>query len=218
MEVSTGLQRTMKTKVAVMVGVGSTIGTGLFLSSGDVLATAGPGGAVRARRESSLLNRWHYRISDDILSRRAFGADAGCGSLQAYSTEFISPAMGFTIGWVNWIGAATITAQIVASAIIMRDLIPGTPTWIWIVFFSVLLFGVNFANAKTFGNISFWVSSLKIILAVVFVVVGIAMMCGLVGDEAVGFSNYTAHGGAFPMGAAGIGAVILTSFLCLCGN
>ena len=31
-----------------MVGVGSTIGTGLFLSSGDVIATAGPGGAVVA--------------------------------------------------------------------------------------------------------------------------------------------------------------------------
>ena len=47
------------------------------------------------------------------------------GSLQAYSTEFCGPAMGFTIGWVNWIGAAmTITAQIVASAIIMKDILP----------------------------------------------------------------------------------------------
>ncbi|MEE0516195.1 MAG: amino acid permease [Emergencia sp.] len=214
MEVSTGLQRTMKTKAAVMVGVGSTIGTGLFLSSGDVIATAGPGGAVVAYLIGGIIA---YLMTSCLGELSA--AMPVAGSLQAYSTEFISPAMGFTIGWVNWIGAAaTITAQIVASAIIMRDLIPGTPTWIWIVFFSVLLFGVNFANAKTFGNISFWVSSLKIILAVVFVVVGIAMMCGLVGDEAVGFSNYTAHGGAFPMGAAGIGAVILTSFYAYAGT
>lgn len=41
MAASTGLKRTMKTSSAVMVGVGGTIGTGLFLSSGDVIATAG---------------------------------------------------------------------------------------------------------------------------------------------------------------------------------
>ena len=46
MEKSQGLQRTMPTKAAVMTGVGGTIGTGLFLSSGDVIATAGPGGAI----------------------------------------------------------------------------------------------------------------------------------------------------------------------------
>ena len=46
MSTSTGLKRTMSTNAAVMVGVGGTSGTGLFLSSGDVISTAGPGGAV----------------------------------------------------------------------------------------------------------------------------------------------------------------------------
>ena len=40
MDASTGLQRTMKTRDAIMVGVGGTLGTGIFLSSGDVLANA----------------------------------------------------------------------------------------------------------------------------------------------------------------------------------
>ncbi len=44
MAASTGLKRTMKTKAAIMVGVGSTIGTGLFLSSGDVISSAGQAG------------------------------------------------------------------------------------------------------------------------------------------------------------------------------
>ena len=39
MSTSTGLKRTMSTNAAVMVGVGGTIGTGLFLSSGDVSRT-----------------------------------------------------------------------------------------------------------------------------------------------------------------------------------
>ena len=142
------------------------------------------------------------------------------GSLQAYSTEYINPAMGFTIGWVNWFGAAvTITCQIVASAIIMQNIIPGTPTWLWITVFAILLFGVNFFNVKSFGNISFWFSSLKILLVIVFVIIGIAMMLGLTSSNpAIGFSNYTNSGGLFPLGIAGIGAVILTAFYAFAGT
>ena len=136
------------------------------------------------------------------------------GSLQAYSTEFVSPAMGFTIGWVNWIGGAmTITAQVVASAIIMRDIIPNSKVWVWIVLFSLLLFGVNMLDAKIFGTISFWCSSIKIIMIVAFIIVGAAMMGGIGTDQAVGFSNFS-HG-AFPTGIAGMAAVMMFSPLFL---
>lgn len=214
MAASTGLKRTMKTSSAVMVGVGGTIGTGLFLSSGDVIATAGPGGAIVMYLVGGLI-MWLMTTCLGELS----AAMPVSGSLQAYSTEFINPAMGFTIGWVNWIGgAATITTQIVASAIIMRDILPGTPTWLWIVIFSVVMFGVNILDANLFGKVSFWVSSLKILLVVAFVIVGVALMCGA-GDQCViGLSNYTNNGGLFPAGLAGMGAVILTSFYAYAGT
>ncbi len=214
MERGTGLKRTMKTKAAVMVGVAGTIGTGLFLSSGDVISSAGPGGAVVAYIIGGIMIYLMTSCLGEMLAAMPVS-----GSMQAFSTEFINPAMGFTIGWVNWISAAaTITAQIVASAIIMKDILPQTPTWLWIVVFSAVLFGVNLFNAKDFGNISFWVSSLKVLLVVAFVIAGVALMTGATGGEAVGLSNYTAHGGAFPMGFAGIGAVALTSFYAYAGT
>ena len=43
MDASAGLLRTMKTRDAIMVGVGGTLGTGFFLSSGDVLANEDSG-------------------------------------------------------------------------------------------------------------------------------------------------------------------------------
>ncbi|MCR5481897.1 MAG: amino acid permease [Clostridia bacterium] len=215
METGTGLKRTMKTKAAVMVGVAGTIGTGLFLSSGDVISSAGPGGAVVAYIIGGIMIYLMTSCLGEMLSAMPVS-----GGMQAFSTEFINPAMGFTIGWVNWISAAaTITAQIVASAIIMKDILPQTPTWLWIVIFSAVLFGVNLFNAKSFGNISFWVSSLKVILVVAFIIAGVALMTGAAGSgPAVGLSNYTAHGGAFPMGFAGIGAVALTSFYAYAGT
>ena len=215
METSTGLKRTMKTRAAIMAGVGGTIGTGLFLSSGDVLHNAGPGGAIVAYLIGGLII-WLMTTCLGELST----AMPVSGSLQAYSTEYINPAMGFTIGWVNWFGAAvTITCQIVAAAIIMQNIIPDSPTWLWIMVFAVLLFGVNFFNVKSFGNISFWFSSLKILLVIVFVIIGIAMMLGLTSSNpAVGFSNYTNNGGLFPLGIAGIGAVILSAFYAFAGT
>lgn len=214
MEKSTGLKRIMSTRAAIMLGVGSTIGTGLFLSSGDVIATAGPGGAIIMY----LIGGFIIWLMTSCLAELS-AAMPVAGSLQAYSTEFISPAMGFTVGWVNWIGAAaTITAQIVAAAIIMKDILPNTSTALWIVIFAVLLFGLNVLDAKLFGDVSFWISTLKLLLVAAFVIVGVALMTGAGGNEAIGFSNYTDHGGAFPTGIAGMGAVILTSFYAYAGT
>ncbi|MGI6211490.1 MAG: amino acid permease [Anaerovoracaceae bacterium] len=212
MERSQGLQRTMSTKAAVMTGVGGTIGTGLFLSSGDVLHTAGPGGAIIMY----LIGGFIAYLMSTCLGEMSAAMPVS-GSLQAFSTEFINPAMGFTIGWVNWIGGAmTITAQVVASAIIMKDIIPNSKTWVWIVLFSVLLFGVNLLDAKIFGNISFWCSSIKIIMVVAFIIVGAGMMGGLGTGEAVGFSHFSDN--AFPNGISGMMAVALTSSYAYAGT
>ena len=214
MDQSIGLKRTMSTSSAVMVGVGGTIGTGLFLSSGDVISTAGPGGAIVMYLIGGLIA---YLMTSCLGELSA--AMPVAGSLQAYSTEFINPAMGFTIGWVNWSGGAiTITTQIVASSILMKDILPNTPTWMWIVIFAAILFGVNFLDAKIFGQVSFWVSSLKILMIAGFVIAGVAIIGGVGSAEPVGMSNYTDNGGLFPTGLAGMGAVILTSFYAYAGT
>ncbi len=215
MEASTGLKRTMKTRDAIMVAVGGTLGTGIFLSSGAVLQGAGVGGAI----VSYIIGGIIIWLMTACLGELATAMPIA-GSMQAYCTEFINPAMGITIGWVNWLGGAiTITTQIVASAIIMKNIFPEVPTVVWILLFAAVLFGANFFAAGKFGNVSFYFASLKIVLIVVFIIVGAAMLIfGIGGAEGVGLSNYTANGGLFPMGAAGIGAVMLSSFYAFGGT
>lgn len=93
MEKSTGLNRNMSVNAAVMTGVGGTIGTGLFLSSGDVIATAGPVGAIISYIIGGLIAYLMTTCLGEMSSAMPVS-----GSLQAYSTEFCGPAMGFTIG------------------------------------------------------------------------------------------------------------------------
>ena len=51
------LKRGLKSRHLTMISLGGTIGTGLFLASGGVIHTAGPGGAlIRVRRN------WNYGL------------------------------------------------------------------------------------------------------------------------------------------------------------
>jgi len=212
MSKSTGLTRGLKMKATIMTGIGGTIGTGLFLSSGDVLATAGPVGAIVLYLIGGLII-WTMTCCLGEMS----AAMPVAGSLQAYSTEFCGPAIGFTIGWVNWVGgAATISAQVVASSIIMRDIIPGSPTWIWIIIFAVLLFGVNLLDAKLFGNVSFWVSTVKLLMIAAFLIVGAAMIFGGFGggETAITHENTGVSGVSF----AAMCSCILTAFYAYAGT
>lgn len=216
METSTGLKREMKTRDAIMVAVGGTLGTGIFLSSGDVLAKAGPGGAIIAY----LLGGFIIWLMTACLGELA-AAMPVAGSMQAYCTEFINPAMGITIGWVNLIGGAiTITTQIVASAIIMKNIFPSVSTYVWILVFSALLFAVNFFRVSAFGDISFYFSSIKIIAIVLFAIIGIGMIFFGLGNggHAIGFGHYTDNGGFFPLGIGAVGSVILSSFYAFGGT
>ena len=43
-----GLKRDLRLRHMVMIAIGGTIGTGLFLTSGSTIATAGPGGACKS--------------------------------------------------------------------------------------------------------------------------------------------------------------------------
>jgi len=209
---STGLTRSMKMKAAVMTGVGGTIGTGLFLSSGDVLATAGPAGAIILY----IIGGFMAWLMTTCLGEMAAAMPVS-GSLQAFTTEFCGPSLGFTIGWVNWVGAAaTISGQIVACSILMRDIIPESPTWIWVIIFAALLFGVNLLDAKLFGNISFWVSSIKLIMIAAFIIVGVAMLCGGFGSEGAAISHESAGMGGVSFAA--MCGCVLTAFYAYAGT
>lgn len=208
MSSSTGLRRTMHTRDAVMVAVGGTIGTGLFLSSGDVIAAAGPGGAILAYLFGGLV----IYLMTACLGEMAASMPVA-GNIQAYCTEYINPEMGITVGWLSWLAnALTITAQLAASAIIMKNIFPDAPEGLWIVLFAIMLFGINLFGAGNFGNISFYFASLKLILVLIFTILGLGMIFFDVGGgENTGFQLFLSDG-LFPRGLGAVGSVILSAF------
>ncbi|AZV58006.1 hypothetical protein [Clostridium sp. AWRP] len=80
-----------------MYTVGAIIGTGIFLAFGNVINKAGPGGAVAAY----IIGAFIMYLMMSCLGELAVAMPVS-GNVQAYEAEFISPAMGFTAGFMKF--------------------------------------------------------------------------------------------------------------------
>lgn len=88
------LQRHLKGRHLQMIAIGGSIGTGLFVGSGQALATGGPASLVL----SFVLTGLMLYCTVHALGEMAVLFPVA-GSFSAYSTRFLDPAWGFAMGW-----------------------------------------------------------------------------------------------------------------------
>lgn len=198
------LRREMKSRHLMMISIGGTIGTGLFLGSGQTLNQAGPAGAILAYLVGGFIM---YMVL--LCLAELSVAMPVSGSFQSYASQFISPGAGFTTGWLYWINwAVCIAADFTAAGIIMHAWFPQVDTWIWCGIFAVALALLNMISVKAYGETEFWFASIKVAAIVTFIIAGAGLMFGFTGHEgAIGLSNFGTDSGIFPNGFS---AVFLT--------
>lgn len=192
-----GLNRGLKSRHMMMISIGGTIGTGLFLGAGQVVSEAGPVGAVLAFLFGGIV----MYLALLCLGELAVAMPVS-GSFQSYAGKFISPGVGFTVGWLYWINwAVCIAADFTAAGIIMVLWFPSVSIWIWSVLFIVLIAALNLISVKAYGEMEYWFASIKVTAIIAFILAGAALMFGVVGNEgAIGFSNFNTGAGLFPNG------------------
>src|SRR5690554_4579225 len=182
-----GLKRGLKARHMQMIAIGGSIGTGLFVASGGTIAQAGPGGSLVAYALIGMMVLLLMQSLGEMSARLPVA-----GSFQTYASVFVNRHFGFAIGWNYWFNwAITVAAELVAAGIIMFYWFPDTPGWIWAGLFLILLTGLNALSAKAFGEGEYWLAAIKVITVVVFLICGVAMIFGILGDSTPGFSNWT---------------------------
>ena len=80
----------------------------------------------------------------------------------------------------------------------------------WAMLFLAILLVLNLFSVKVFGESSYWLSSIKVVTVVVFIVIGILIISGAIGNENIGFENWVLFDpkqGKAPF-VGGIGGVI----------
>lgn len=187
------LQRTLNSRQISMIAIGGSIGTGLFLASGNTIYVAGPGGALLAY---SIMGIMVYFLMTSLGEMSAFMPTSG--SFYTYCARFVDPALGFAMGfnyWYNW--AITVAAEIVAATVVMKFWFPDASPFLWSAVFLSLFVGLNIFSARGFGEAEYWLSLIKVMVVVSFIIIGSAMIFGLTNHHSVGFAYWTMEGAPF---------------------
>lgn len=201
-----GLRRSLLGRHLTMISVGGAIGTGLFVASGATISDAGPGGALVAYALTGLMVWLIMQSLGEMAAHLPVS-----GSFGEYGRRFVSPSFGFAMGWNYWFNwAITVAAELVAAALVMKYWFPDVPSYWWSALFLAILFGINALSTKAYGESEFWFATIKVVAVVVFLILGLAMIVGILGDTP-GTHNWTAGEAPFVNGFEGVFLVVLVA-------
>ncbi|EKI2179687.1 amino acid permease [Listeria monocytogenes] len=203
------IRRDLKTRHLSMIAIGGSIGTGLFLASGNAIHTAGPGGALVAYIAIGIMVYFLMTSLGEMATYMPVS-----GSFSTYASRFVDPAFGFALGWNYWFNwAITLAVDISTAAIIVQFWLPNTPAWLWSAIFLILIFGLNALSVKAYGESEYWFSIIKVATVIIFLIVGVLTIVGILGGEVIGFSNFTAGNAPFKGGFFAIlGTFLIAGF------
>lgn len=130
------------------------------------------------------------------------------GGFVYYASRFVDPALGMAVGWTYFYElAVTLPAEITAGSIVISYWDTTTPVAVWVTMFLVVIATTNFLGARVFGEVEFWLASLKVLTAVGLIILGIVIdLGGAPGHDRLGFRYW--------IGAYRVCGVRLTSLNC----
>ncbi|WP_126939920.1 amino acid permease [Veillonella sp. VA142] len=198
------LKRSLKSRHMNMIALGGAIGTGLFVAGGEVVSTAGPGGALVAY---GFIGIMVYFLMTSLGEMTTYLPVSG--SFGTHASRYVDKALGFALGWNFWFNwAITLAAELVASAFIMKYWFPDVPAIVWSAIFLLILFVLNYFSARSFGESEYVFSSIKVITVIVFLLLGTLLILG-VGNPSPGFHNWTLDEAPFVGGFSSILAIFM---------
>ena len=196
------LKSDLKIRHISMISIAGVIGAGLFIGSGAVINSSGPG-AILSYALAGLIVVLVMRMLGEMAA-----AYPTSGSFSTYASEAIGPWAGFTIGWLYWFfWVVVIGIEAIAGAAIMNYWIPDFPLWLMALILTVLLTITNLFSVKSFGEFEYWFALIKVVSIGLFLVLGLSVIFGWYpGISAPGTSNLFGNGGFLP---TGFGAVLM---------
>lgn len=177
----TKLASSLNSRHIGMITLVGVFGTGLFLSSGGSLATAGPVGVLLC----------YLFVGIVVLANQIALTEVAClmpvtAGYVKHSEHFVSEAAGFTMGWCD-IYSSIMPNELSAVAVVMTywsDLNPA----VWIAVYSVVIVLVNSYNIRWYGEIEFFFGCLKIMLVIGLIIAGLVIdLGGVKGQDRIGF-------------------------------
>lgn len=152
------LRRRLKSRHVQFLALSGAIGTGLFVSTGQVLSVAGPLSAFLAYAITGLNL---YAVINSMGEMATWLPLPG--AVPVYAARFVDPALGFTLGWNYWYQFAIgVPIEISASALIIDYWPNAVPTAAWITILFVPMILINCVPVKVYGETEFVFGAIKL--------------------------------------------------------
>lgn len=156
-----------------------------------------------------------------MLAMRMLGEMAATrhsvGSFMEYAREGLGEWAGYLVGWLYWyFWVGVVAFEAVTGGAILNGWMPAIPAWVFSILMLIVFIVTNLISVRSFGEVEFWLSSIKVIAIVVFLLVGVLFVIGLWPNATAGISHLWDTGGFAPNGfwpiLGGVALVIFSYF------
>lgn len=173
-----GTQRGLKSRHAQMIALGGeqtysalvlihtdiqagTIGTGLFVGSGQTLARGGPAFILGSYCFMALLV---WCIVTAITEIAAYLPVRG-SSMNLFATRYVSKSLGFALGWLYWYSLGILVPyEITAAGLVIDYWGNDINIAVWISIMMIVIVALNALPIRFYGETEFWFASLKVLM------------------------------------------------------
>ncbi|MGX4645605.1 amino acid permease [Holzapfeliella sp. JNUCC 80] len=207
----------MQSKHLVTLSLGGVIGTGIFMSSGYLIQSAGPVGTLAAYIIGAILVCLVMLCLGELCVQ-----NPTTGSFHTYASQHIHPGVGFVVAWLYWLTwTVSLGSQLITLAMIANGFYPSIAVWIWCLVFIVLIAALNLSQVKWFAASELVMSILKAVALLVFILIGLALVFGIIKSagqtQPILLSNFTKNG-ILPHGFLPVISVILAANFAFSGT
>ncbi|KAK6203231.1 histidine permease [Scheffersomyces amazonensis] len=183
-----------------LIALSSCIGSGLFISSADAIATAGPAGCLIGYIIIAVLVFFIVQSLGELTS--SFPVS---GNFLKYNSRFIDESWGFAMNWnycLQWV--VTLPLSLVSASMTIDYWNSSISTAVWVAIFYVIICAINIFGVRGYGYGESFFSIIKVTGIIGFCILAIILITGGVGPNGYIGARYWHNPGSFANGFHGV--------------
>ncbi|KAF8840422.1 general amino acid permease 1 [Paxillus ammoniavirescens] len=191
--------RCLTSPLSHRIAIAGTLGTGLFLGSGEAIQGAGPIGAFIAY---ALVSTVAFASLSAVGEMTCFAPIIG--TFPHYASRWVDPALGFAAGWNYFYTNAIILPVEISGAQILIGYWDPNPNhqWIYILVLCLSTFLINLFGVRRYGEVEFVFGFIKLAMITALIVIGLVIdLGGAPNHDRLGFRYWKDPG---PFARAGL--------------
>jgi L-asparagine transporter-like permease len=194
-----------------LITLGGVIGAGLFVGSSASISAVGPAVVLSYLIAGTIMYAVMVMIGD---LTQAFP------TIQAF-TELVrassGPGAGFVAGWLYWyLWIIVMCVEALAGATLLQGWIP-LPGWVLSAVLILAMMALNLLPTRSFGELEFWFSSVKVAAILGFIAVAGVYCLGWDAHRVGAWSNLTGQPAFMPHGFGSVLTGVVSVFFAMTG-